>query len=573
MRTLHYINNEERRKRIALETMDVHSALAERIGLHSFKNELQDLAFTQLYFQDKKRIEKQLDKLRRGDENLVTNIITELDQVICKADVGPVEISGREKTICSIWRKIQEKRLSFDNLPDIFAFRIIAPDLIGCYKVLGAIHERYQMLSGGFKDYISNPKPNGYKSLHTVIIGPNNKRIEVQIRTKKMHEIAEFGVAAHWEYKQQLPDDNQKDNLWIGKILSILDSSVDTTEMLENSKIEMHYHHIFCFTPKGELIALPTGATPLDFAFHVHSNIGFKCVGVRVNNKIEPLTYKLENGDQVEIICAEKNKISDSWVDILCTGKAKNEVKKYLSEKERNDLIELGRSVFQHHLDDLYIVYNKNNIKFPLKGVNQCNNVNDLFYAIGSGKLKVKNAIKIIYPNFKKRRAIFQLFFLLKKSIHNIKKGVFFISHSTKHSNINWRLSKCCFPVKGDDALWFLDDSEGHCIHRVQCSKLNLIHEQGGKLKNLPWAEVSHVSKYQSEIIVLITNKIGSLKTVIDLISFSRINMFNIKITKKFEDFFECSIILEVKDAESLEELLTKLKKLKTVYSAIRHIE
>jgi guanosine-3',5'-bis(diphosphate) 3'-pyrophosphohydrolase len=573
MRTLYHIPNEDKRRRIALETMDIHSALAERIGIHNFKNELQDLAFAQLYPQEKRSIEQQLAKLREGDKNLVSNIIKELQKTILQANVGSVQIFGREKTVCSIWRKLQDKKLSFENLSDIFAFRVITPDIPSCYNVLGAIHSNYKMVAGGFKDYISTPKENGYKSLHTVIIAPGNRKIELQIRTESMSEIAEFGVAAHWKYKQVLLNDRPEKNAWIDEMLEIFDSSTGEAEILANTKLGMHHHQVFCFTPKGDLIALPISATVLDFAFHVSSNLGLRCAGAKVNDEAVPFAHKLENGDQVEIMCAETNRACESWESILRTGKARNELKKYLNAEKRNKLVEKGQYNYQKYLDSVNIEYDEEVIKFPLKGVRQCNNINDLFYLIGADKLKVDKAVDIIYPNYKKRGIVFHTLFLIKKFLNLwLKRKVSQIS-LTKSSKTIFNFPKCCFPIKGDEALCFLDDKGNYYFHRTQCAKLNLTHEKSNKAMAFNWSEIKDITTYKSEIVVLISNKVGSLKTVIDLITSFRINIFNITSTNKFESFFECSIIIEVKDLDSLTQLSKKLKSLRTLYSIVRHIE
>ena len=573
MRTLYYIPNEDKRKRIALETMDIHSALAERIGLHNFKNELQDLAFAQLYPNEKRSVEHQLAKLRDGDKNLISSIVEELQTSILQANISSVQVFGREKTACSIWRKLQDKKISFENLSDIFAFRVVAPDVQSCYKVLGAIHSKYKMVAGGFKDYISTPKENGYKSLHTIIIGPGNRKIELQIRTKNMSEIAEFGVAAHWKYKQVSLNDRPEKNTWIDEMLRIFDSSTGEAEILENTKLGMYYHQVFCFTPKGDLIALPINATVLDFAFHVNSNIGLRCAGAKVNDVAAPFTHKLENGDQIEIMCAESNKACESWESILCTGKARNELKKYLNAEKRNKLIERGQYNYQKHLNSVNIEYDEEVMKFPLKGVRQCNNISDLFYLIGADKLQVIKAVDIIYPHYKKRGIVLHTFFLIKKFLNlRLKRKVFQIS-LTKSNKPIFNFPKCCFPIKGDEALCFLDDKGNYYFHRTQCAKLNLMHEKNNKAMAFNWSEIKNTAAYKSEIVVLISNKVGSLKTVIDLITSFRINIFNIVTTNKFESFFECSIIIEVKDLESLTQLLKKLKSLRTLYSIVRHIE
>lgn len=300
MRTLKHIKKPDKRIRISHETMEIYSPLAERIGIHKFKNELQDLAFSELHPEIRKSIISRLDFLRKQGTSLVDTIVKEITKTLQDAGIESV-VDGREKTTCSIWRKMERKNVAFEQLADIIAFRILVKDPVECYKALGVMHTSYHMIPGGFRDFISTPKANGYQSLHTLVMGPEQRCIEIQIRTHDMHEIAELGVAAHWAYKQNQPSTIEGTHYrWIRELLEILENASSAEEFLENTKLEMYYDQVFCFSPKGDLIALPRGATPVDFAFAVHSNMGLTCIGARVNGRIVPLKTQLENGDQVD---------------------------------------------------------------------------------------------------------------------------------------------------------------------------------------------------------------------------------------------------------------------------------
>ena len=281
MRTIHHIKNPDKRKRISRETLEIYAPLAERIGMHQVKDELEDLAFAQLNPEARDSILAQLARLRSEGEDRVQRIIDELTGVLAEEGVPDAQISGREKTPYSIWRKLQQKNVSFEQLSDIMAFRIIVGNVGECYQALGIIHSRYPVVPGRFKDYISTPKPNGYKSLHTGVIGPQRNRIEVQIRTREMHEVCELGVAAHWAYKQGQPRAGAREYRWLRELLDILEHATKPEEFLEHTKLELFQDQVFCFTPKGDLIALPRGATPVDFAYAVHSEVGDHCVGGR----------------------------------------------------------------------------------------------------------------------------------------------------------------------------------------------------------------------------------------------------------------------------------------------------
>ena len=569
MRTLHCIKDANKRRRIANETMDIHSALAERIGIHSFKNELQDLAFAELYPKDKLSIERQLNFIRKDGTSLVQKIISELKDVLSEPDIGLIDITGREKKLCSIWRKIQNKRLSFENLSDVFAFRVIVEDVKSCYKVLCDIHSNYHMVPGGFKDYISTPKTNGYKSLHTIIIGPANNRIEIQIRTDEMHKIAEFGVAAHWHYKQQHPGNKGEHFTWISEILSILQNSNNPDEVLEYSKLEMHYHQVFCFTSKGELIALPKGATALDFAFYVNPDVGFKCIGAIVNKETVPILYELANGDQIEIICSEKNKASELWLEVLNTGKAKTELRKYLNNIQKDRFIEIGKASYKKYLDDRNIKFDKSKIIIPANGLIKCKDLEELFLLIGQNKLNIGDIVKASYPYLKKNYSIINFFSNLKRKIKGHYKSDL---GNIRRKDISLYFSECCYPVKGEQAIEILDKDKGHCIHRIKCQKVKNFHEKTNKENLFNWNN-SDDKFYRSKLILLISNKIGSLRETVNCIFDFKINIVNITTTNKFEDFFECSIIIELKDIKQLEDLMEKFNNLELLYSSIRHIE
>ncbi|MCC7260170.1 MAG: bifunctional (p)ppGpp synthetase/guanosine-3',5'-bis(diphosphate) 3'-pyrophosphohydrolase, partial [Alphaproteobacteria bacterium] len=314
MRTIGHIKSPEKRQRIARETMEIYATLAERIGMRKLKEELQDLSFAELYPEARDSVLNRLRFLREEGQDLVNRTVTQIEALLKEHGVEAV-VSGREKKPYSIWRKMEDKDISFEQLADIMAFRIIVPDEMACYHALGVIHATYHMIPNHFKDYISTPKPNGYRSLHTAVMGPERQRIEIQIRTREMHSIAEYGVAAHWSYKQSVEYGKNEGARfrWIRELLDILEYSSEPEEFLEDTRMEMYHDQVFCFTPKGDLIGLPRGATPVDFAFAVHSAVGRTCVGAKVNGRIVPLKTRLENGDQVDIIRSKTQTPSPSW--------------------------------------------------------------------------------------------------------------------------------------------------------------------------------------------------------------------------------------------------------------------
>ena len=326
MRTLGAISAAHKRVRIARETMDIYAPLAERIGMEAVKTELQTRSFAEIDPEAFDTIQARLNFLRGQGADVIEEVKRELTKVCLDAGLVEVEIAGREKSPYSIWQKMQRRNVAFEQLSDIMAFRIIVPTRTDCYVALGAIHAAYPVIAGRFKDYISTPKTNGYQSLHTGVTlrQPRNQKIEIQIRTEDMQEVAEAGVAAHWLYKQaDASGGDVKKFRWVQDLLEILENSAAPDEFLENTKLELYQDQVFCFTPKGQLIQLPRGATSVDFAYAMHSQIGDTCVGARINGRLMPLRYELQNGDQVEILTARGGTPSPAWERFVVTGKAR----------------------------------------------------------------------------------------------------------------------------------------------------------------------------------------------------------------------------------------------------------
>jgi guanosine-3',5'-bis(diphosphate) 3'-pyrophosphohydrolase len=336
MRTLHFIEKEDKRRRIANETMDIYAPLAERIGLQTIKDELEDLAFAEINPDARNSVQTRLEFLREESGDIVPRIVMALREMLAGHRLR-INVEGREKRLYSIWHKMETKNIAFEQLSDIVAFRIIVDSVEDCYHALGYVHVAYAMVPGRFKDYISTPKPNGYRSLHTAVMGPERQRIEIQIRTREMHEEAELGVAAHWAFKQIDAGSDGKQYRWLRELLDILDNAAGPEEFLEHTKLEMFRDQVFCFTPHGDLINLPRGATPVDFAYAVHSDIGDTCVGAKLNGRMVPLRTRLSNGDQVEIIRSTVPAPSPTWESFLVTGKARASVRRFIRLKQRKE--------------------------------------------------------------------------------------------------------------------------------------------------------------------------------------------------------------------------------------------
>ena len=349
MRTLGHIKNPDKRRRIAQETVEIYAPLAGRIGMQNMREELEDLAFAELDPEARESIVRRMERLDAQSSDKINRIAGEIEKKLAAAGIE-THVYGRAKSPYSIWRKLKDKKINFEQLSDVFGFRTIVKTEEDCYRALGVLHRTWQMVPERFKDFISLPKSNGYRSIHTTVIGPENQRVEVQIRTQEMHEVAERGVAAHWRYREKI-DENDPTAMrayeWLRDMVDLLERGESTEEFYEHSKLNMYQDQVFCFTPKGKLIALPRGATPIDFAYAVHTDVGNTAVGAKVNGVHTPLHTPLKNGDQVEIIRSKEQTPSPLWERFVVTGRARAEIRRYLRHAQRDQHVSLGRKILE----------------------------------------------------------------------------------------------------------------------------------------------------------------------------------------------------------------------------------
>lgn len=570
MRTIKFVKNPEKRIKVSHETMEIYAPLAERIGVHKFKNELQDLAFAELHPEIRKSILSRLEFLREKGSKLVDTIVDELKKTLDEAGIK-TEVSGREKTSCSIWRKMERKNVAFEQLADIIAFRIIAKDVQDCYGALGAIHAKYHMIPGGFKDFISTSKANGYQSLHTLVMGPEQRCIEIQIRTKEMHEIAELGVAAHWSYKQGQPSNIEGTHYrWIRELLEILENASNAEEFLENTKLEMYYDQVFCFSPKGELIALPKGATPVDFAFAVHSNVGLTCIGARVNGRIVPLKTQLENGDQVEIMRSKTPMPSPTWEKFVVTGKARAEVRKFIRSKQREEYINLGRAMLQKTFQQIEKDYHDNHLKPSLEKFKK-SSTDDILAAVGEGLINRNEVVKAVYPTASVEKKSLNPLNLLKfKSKKTPEKENKSLPIKGLIPGMAIHFAGCCHPLPGDRIVGIVNTGKGITIHTADCEMLENFSSTPERWVDVSW-EGNESGKYVGRIKITLSNEKGSLAEITTSIATENANITNIKVVGRSLDFFELLLDVEVAGLNQLNDLITKLRSLNCVHTVERY--
>ncbi len=572
METLDHIVKPEKRQRIARETIEIYAALAERIGMRRIKEELQDLAFRELFPEARESIVKRLDFLRQQGQNQVQRVEDILRELIEGAGIEGARVYGREKKPYSIWKKMESKGVSFEQLADIVAFRVMAKTVGECYQILGLIHEKYHTIPGHFKDYISTPKVNGYQSIHTAVIGPNQQRIEIQIRSYEMHEIAEYGIAAHWGYKQQnnAASTHGMQYRWVRELIEILEQSEGAEEFLENTKLEMYHDQVFCFTPKGDIIALPRAGTPVDFAFAVHSGVGFTCVGAKVNGRIVPLKHELKNGDQVEIITAKTQTPSPTWERFVVTGKAKSEIRKFMRTQQHDEYLALGKAILQKTFkQEGYDLTDK--MLEPALAVFKKKETADLYAEVGEGMINRNQVFDAVFHTRKSEDAGVQNPFSIaklrkkstKKSVPMPIKGL--IPGMAIH------FAGCCHPIPGDKIVGIVATGKGVAIHTLDCETLENFADSPERWLDVAWdASAGPDETFISRVKMTLSHETASLATVANVIAKDEGNISNLKITNRSTDFFELLIDLEVKNARHLANILASLRAKEVVQAVER---
>ncbi|MBM3647298.1 MAG: bifunctional (p)ppGpp synthetase/guanosine-3',5'-bis(diphosphate) 3'-pyrophosphohydrolase [Alphaproteobacteria bacterium] len=578
MRTLHHIKDPARRRRIALETMDLYAPLASRIGMERVKRELEDLAFAELNPDGRASVAARQGYLRERGERLVPEIEAELVRTLKEGGLG-AQVSGREKSPYSIWRKMQTKNVSFEQLSDIMAFRVIVADLAQCYQALGLLHARYQVIPGRFKDYISVPKPNGYRSLHTGVLGPLGQRIEIQIRTDEMQDQAERGVAAHWIYKEGGPSTDAPQYAWLRSLIDILDKAPNAEEFLEHTKLEMFHDQVFCFSPKGKLIALPRGATPIDFAYAVHSQIGDTCVGAKINGRMLPLRTQLANGDQVEIVTSKAQTPSPTWERFVVTGKAKAAIRRFIRTRQREQYIQLGRSLLDKAFHEQGYELTDKGLDGVRANFKQAT-TDDLIAAVGAGLVTAREVLIAVYPALKqpsrkeggadvvpisRARSKAAGKTTGKAAADNVRArnesgGQIAIRGLIPGMAVHF--ARCCHPLPGDRIVGIITTGKGVTIHTIDCATLESFSESPERWIDVGWDSVSEgvPGIYTGRLKVTVANQPGSLSKLSTVIARHEGNISNLRIVNRSMDFFDMVIDVEVSDVKHLANITAALR-------------
>ncbi|MFZ9181316.1 MAG: RelA/SpoT family protein [Rickettsiales bacterium] len=566
MRTLQFVPSREKRLKKAHESLEIYAPLAGRIGLHKIKDEIQELAFEIIDPKARLQIIEKLSEIKEKNKDLIAKILFQLEEIFNQENF-PCKIEGREKKLYSIWSKMKRQNIGFHNLHDIMGIRIIVENIGECYRALGVVNSNFNMIPGTFKDYISTPKENGYQSLHLAILGPLNKKIEIQIRDKMMHEVSELGVAAHWNYKEKINKktknkikavgDEQNQYRWIRELINLFENSESPSEVLKNNKLSMQNDEVFCFSPNGDIFNLVLGATVLDFAFAVHSQIGNSCVSSKVNGAIAPLRQRLENGDQVEILTAKNSKPSPNWLQFVVTSKAKTAIRNFIRNEKYNEYSTLGKAIIQKYFNAKNVEFTEQILEKALPKFGK-KNINDLCFRIADGTISRHDVFKTIYPDYEIEQKNLKI---SQKNLEKPKNTHHFLPIDGLVDGMAIKFAGCCSPIPGDQIVGIINTGTGVTIHNQFCSNLKNLALNPARVLDVCWKDNEKIGQaFICQIRVVVENKSGALADITNVIAKKKINIGHIKTTNRSADIFEVVINIEVKNVEHLEEVMTSLR-------------
>ena len=572
MRTMDFMPRDKQLK-ISSETVYLYAPLAHRLGLYAMKSELEDLSMKYMEPETYKSIARQLNEKRAERENFVRDFIEPIDEILNEQDLK-ADIYGRPKSINSIWNKMRNKNIPFNEVYDLFAIRIILDskpesEKSDCWKAYSIVTDLYRPNPDRLRDWISSPKANGYESLHTTVMGPRGQWVEVQIRTRRMNEIAEKGFAAHWKYKESSADSGL--DQWIHKIRELLSNpEANALDFLDDFKMNLFSDEIFIFTPKGALIQLPVNATALDFAFEIHTDIGASCIGAKVNHKLVPLSHKLQNGDQVEIITSSKQTPKEDWLNFVVTAKAKSKIKSALKEEKRK-IAEDGKEILERKLKSLKITYNSDNL-YKLTYFFKLPSTQDMFYNVAKGIIDLKQlkefaASEKVVENKPEKAEPIPIDGFLKKTKGKDSDTLLIGEDLQK---IDYKLSTCCNPIPGDDVFGFVTVSEGIKIHRTNCpNAAKLMANYGYRIVKAKWNSQKELA-FLTGLRIRGIDDVGLINSITTVISSDfKVNMRSITVDS-YEGIFDGSIMVFVNDTVHLDHLIARLKEVKGVTSVTR---
>jgi guanosine-3',5'-bis(diphosphate) 3'-pyrophosphohydrolase len=543
MRTIRSMRPEKQVQK-ARETMEIFAPLAGRMGMQWMREELEDLSFKVLNPEARNSILRRYLTLQKESGDVVHKITGDIRHELDKAQIDAA-VFGRAKKPYSIWRKMQEKDLAFSRLSDIYGFRIICNSVQDCYRILGVIHQRWRAVPGRFKDYISQPKSNGYRSIHTSVSGRDGKRVEVQIRTREMHEVAEAGVAAHWSYREGVRAKNPfavDPAKWIASLTERLDQG-DHDEFLENVKLEMYSDQVFCFTPKGDVIQLPRGATPLDFAYAIHTRIGNSTVSAKIDGIRVPLWTRIKNGQSVEVITAEGQRPQPTWVDIVITGRAKAAIRRRLREEDRGRFIRLGHELARAAFDHVGKKASDKALRTAARMLGLADE-SDLLARLGSAEITARRVVELLYPELA----------LAQPDEIDEKRPVLGLQPGQ-----DMRRAPCCQPLPGERIVGITYRGKGVVAHAIDCPALEEFENQTDRWVDLHWKSGRHSATNTVSLDLTISNDAGVLGRICTLIGEQKANISDLRFVDRKPDFYRLIVDVDLRDVEHLHMVMTAL--------------
>ncbi|EHK2344394.1 RelA/SpoT family protein [Clostridium perfringens] len=582
MRTLKYMKPEKQKKK-AQETLDIFAPLAHRLGISKIKWELEDLCLRYIHPEEYYDLVNMIAEKRVEREKFISRIIEELKENLDKANIDS-DIEGRPKHFYSIYRKMVNKHKSIEQIFDLTAIRILVNTVKDCYAVLGIVHTIYKPIPGRFKDYIAMPKPNMYQSLHTTVIGSEGKTFEIQIRTFEMHRTAEYGIAAHWKYKSGVTGTDSKDMTfenkltWLRDILEWQKEAVDATEFMEGFKLDLFSDEIFVFTPKGVVINLPAGATPIDFAYKIHTDIGNKCIGAKVNGKIVTLDYKLKTGEIVEILTSSSSRGPNiDWLNIANSNQARSKIKQWLRKARREENLERGKEMLEKECKKQSLVFSdlcKGPLYDKLLKRYHLNNVEEIYVAVGEGELLSSTVISKLKENVVKQ--------VTEEELNkNIEEQIAKTERQTKKkqsygvtvkglNNIMVRFARCCNPVPGDDIAGYITKGRGVSVHRKDCSNFKaIVEKQREKVVDVSWGTEKGTA-YVAELEVKAEDRMCLLSDVMLVITDSNLSLLSLNAKSGKNGVANINIQVKIDNIEQLKELMKKIRRLQGILDVYR---
>lgn len=572
MRTLQHHPKAASRERIARETMEIYAPLARRIGVDQICAELEDLSFYYLNRSAYDTINGKLEEWRKSQSNVITQASVALRDIMDERGVK-AKIYGREKRPYAIWRKLERQGISFEGVADIYAFRIIVESVEECYKALGAVHTHFRCVPNRFRDFISTPKSNGYKSLQTTVLGPDNRRVELQIRTHHMDEVAERGVAAHWAYKDKqyafdVESAEASGSNMMGRIRNLVEmiEHGDADEFLENAKLDLFTDQVFTFTPKGDLISLPRGATPIDFAYAVHTDVGDSCIGALVNRKEQPLRMPLQNGDVVKIIRGGAAEALPGWENIAVTGRARSALRRLTRETEADEFRRIGRRLADHAFAREDRDFSDSAIADALPRL-QRDAAEDVFFALGKGDLSANDFMQAVFPGRDNERLVDKY---AKRDIIDDKTAQLYVKGDGLREGVSLHLAPCCSPIMGDRIIGVQSDGRGVMIHTIDCETLAEFEDQPERWIDLGWRRAAEHAASVGRISATVEHIPGALADVTKIVGEAGGNLINIKTLKRSPTFYEMVFDVEVLDTKHFAHIVAALRTSSYVVAARR---